>query len=68
MRKPKLAEDYIRRAHVRLKALDALYEAGSWADVVRESQELVELAFERITSDGGHRRAPHPRSQPDFAR
>jgi HEPN domain-containing protein len=53
MRNPKLAEDYIRRAHVRLKVLDALYEAGSWADVVRESQELVELALKGLLRMAG---------------
>jgi hypothetical protein len=40
-----LAGDYLRRAAARLRALDALFEAESWADVVRESQEVVELAL-----------------------
>ncbi len=48
MRNPKLAEDYIRRAQIRLQVLDTLYEAGSWADVVRESQEVVELALKGL--------------------
>lgn len=30
---------------MRLKVLDMLYEERSWADVVRESQEAVELAL-----------------------
>lgn len=45
MRNPELADDYLRRAVVRLRAIDVLFEAESWADVVRESQEVVELAL-----------------------
>ena len=45
MRSPELGADYIRRATARLAALDALFTAQSWADVVRESQEVVELAL-----------------------
>jgi len=45
MRNVELAADYVRRADVRLRALDVLFDAGSWADVVRESQEAVELAL-----------------------
>ncbi len=48
MRNIGLAADHIRRAEVRLKALDVLYEAASWADVVRESQEVVELALKGL--------------------
>lgn len=48
MRNARLAEDYLRRAEVRLKILDALYAEQSWADVVRESQEVVELALKGI--------------------
>lgn len=43
-----LAGDYVRRATVRLSALDVLFEAGSWADVVREAQEIVELALKGL--------------------
>ena len=43
-----LAADHRRRALARLAAVDALYEAGSWADVVRESQEVVELALKGL--------------------
>ena len=42
---PDLASDYVRRAAVRLRAIDVLFEGESWADVVRESQEVVELAL-----------------------
>lgn len=48
MRNPALAADHLRRAQARLRALDVLYDAGSWADVVRESQEVVELALKGL--------------------
>ena len=48
MRNRTLAVDHVRRAEARLKALDVLYEAESWADVVRESQETVELALKGL--------------------
>ena len=43
-----LAEDYLTRATHRLAALEVLFERESWADVVRESQELVELALKSL--------------------
>lgn len=43
-----LAADYVRRAHARLAAIDALFDQASWADVVRESQEVVELALKGL--------------------
>ena len=48
MRNVHLAADYVRRADARLRALDVLFEAQSWADVVRESQEVVELALKGL--------------------
>lgn len=45
MRNRELADDHLRRAAARLRALDVLFEAESWADVVRESQEVVELSL-----------------------
>jgi len=48
MRNQTLAADHVRRAEARLRALDALYDAASWADVVRESQEVVELALKGL--------------------
>jgi HEPN domain-containing protein len=48
MQNPDLAQDYIRRAKVRLQAVDLLFEAESWADVVRESQEIVELSLKAL--------------------
>lgn len=48
MHNAELARDYVRRADLRLRAVDALYEGGGWADVVSESQELVELALKGL--------------------
>lgn len=48
MRNKELAFDYVRRAEVRLRAVEVLYAAESWADVVRESQEIVELALKGL--------------------
>ena len=48
MRNRTLAADYVGRAAARLRAIDVLYEAGSWPDVVRESQEVVELALKGL--------------------
>lgn len=43
-----LAADHLRRAAARLLAVDTLFHAESWADVVRESQEIVELALKGL--------------------
>jgi HEPN domain-containing protein len=43
-----LASDYLTRATHRLAALDVLFDRESWADVVRESQEAVELALKAL--------------------
>jgi hypothetical protein len=48
MRNRELAVDYVGRAQVRLRAIDVLFQASSWADVVRESQEVVELALKGL--------------------
>jgi HEPN domain-containing protein len=48
MRNRTLALDHVTRAEARLRALDVLYDARSWADVVRESQEVVELALKGL--------------------
>jgi|SRR5579872_2818670 len=45
--------DHLRRAEARLRALDVLFEAQSWADVVRESQEVVELALNGLLRSAG---------------
>ena len=48
MRNRSLAADYVHRATVRLDVLDLLFAASSWADVVREAQEVVELALKGL--------------------
>jgi HEPN domain-containing protein len=48
VRNRELAFDYVHRAEVRLRALDVLFAERSWADVVRESQEVVELALKGL--------------------
>jgi HEPN domain-containing protein len=53
VRNLELARDYVRRAEVRLKALDVLYREKSWADVVRESQQIVELALKGLLRSCG---------------
>lgn len=53
MRNPALAKDYVGRATVRLDVVELLYSAESWADVVRESQEVVELALKGLLRDCG---------------
>jgi len=53
MRNVELAADYVRRAAIRLQAVDLLFRAESWADVVRESQEIVELALKGLLRSSG---------------
>lgn len=48
MQNKSLTVDYIRRAQVRIGAVEYLYSKKSWADVVRESQETVELALKAL--------------------
>jgi len=48
-----LARDYVRRAEARLNALDVLFAARSWADVVSESQETLELALKGLLRSCG---------------
>lgn len=48
MKNRDLARDYTKRAAARLKAVDVLFTEKSWADVVRESQEIVELALKAM--------------------
>ena len=48
-----LARDYLRRSEIRLRALAVLYDAESWADVVRESQEIVELTLKGLLRSCG---------------
>lgn len=53
MQNRELAADYVRRAQIRLRALDVLYTGESWADVVRESQEIVELSLKALLRKHG---------------
>ena len=53
MRNVDLATDYVNRAAIRLRALRVLFDPGSWADVVRESQETVELALKGLLRSCG---------------
>ncbi len=48
MQNKSLVKDYITRAHHRIAAIDTLFEREAWADVVRESQEAVELALKGL--------------------
>lgn len=43
-----LARDYLRKAKARRRALQTLLEVGSYDDVVRESQEIVELILKGV--------------------
>ena len=48
MQNTQLAKDYVIRAEKRISALKALFKEEAWADVVRESQEVVELALKGL--------------------
>ena len=48
MKNESLVEDYLNRASARLKAIAVLQEEKSFADVVRESQEAIELALKAL--------------------
>jgi len=45
MKLTKLAEDYLRRAKVRVKSAELAYSDKAYPDVVRYSQECVELSL-----------------------
>jgi len=47
------ARDYVRRATVRLETLEIFLAAESWADAVRESQEVVELTLKALLRSCG---------------
>ncbi len=48
-----LAKEYLERCKKRLKAIKLLYREKSYADVVRESQEIVELCGKGILRCAG---------------
>ena len=53
MKNRTLASDYLQRATHRLAAIEVLFQRESWADVVRESQEAVELALKSLLRSAG---------------
>lgn len=48
-----LAQSYLAKARARLKALVLLEEEGAYSDVVREAQEIVELALKGMLRQVG---------------
>jgi HEPN domain-containing protein len=48
-----LAHDYLVRCKSRLKAIQCLFDEKNWPDVVRESQEVVELALKGLLRQFG---------------
>ena len=53
MKNESLVKDYLDRASARLKAIGVLQEEKSWADVVRESQEVIELSLKALLRASG---------------
>jgi HEPN domain-containing protein len=43
-----LAQSYLKKAQIRLKILDVLLAEQAYSDIVREAQELVELALKGL--------------------
>lgn len=54
MTNSKLADDYLKRARGRLRAIEVLLEDQLYADVVRECQEACELALKSAIRRAGH--------------
>ncbi len=48
MHNESLAADYLKRARARLLAVEVLAREQSWPDVVRESQEAVEILLKAL--------------------
>jgi HEPN domain-containing protein len=53
MRNLSLVRDYLDRASARVKAIAVLEQERSHADVVRESQEVIELALKALLRHSG---------------
>lgn len=53
MTKSELARAYLEKASKRRRVLAVLMEEDAWSDVVRESQELVELALKAMLREVG---------------
>lgn len=48
-----LAQSYLAKSRVRLTILPVLFEAAAYSDVVREAQEIVELALKGMLRQAG---------------
>jgi HEPN domain-containing protein len=48
-----LAQSYLEKCELRMKVLEFLMDHRGWSDVVREAQELVELATKGILREIG---------------
>ena len=48
-----LAESYLQKCLLRLEVLKILFDRGGWSDVVREAQEIVELALKGMLRAAG---------------
>ena len=48
-----LAQSYLEKARLRLLVLDVLNTAGGFSDVIREAQEIVELALKGMLRQVG---------------
>ena len=48
MKNSDLINDYLKRCGSRIKAVEVLFQDKSYADVVRESQEVVELSLKAL--------------------
>lgn len=53
MTNSRLARSYVEKARVRLAVLDLLIEKKAYSDVVREAQEIVELALKAMLRQVG---------------
>jgi HEPN domain-containing protein len=53
MTNSKLAESYLEKAKVRLRALEVLVDGKAYSDVFREAQEIVELALKAMLREIG---------------
>jgi HEPN domain-containing protein len=51
--KSELARAYLEKASKRQRVLEVLMEEKAWSDVVREAQELVELALKAMLREVG---------------
>jgi HEPN domain-containing protein len=51
--KSELARAYLEKASKRRRVLEVLNEEAAWSDVVREAQELVELALKAMLREVG---------------